>query len=219
MYSIDLSKISLDEFEKIMRETRLLPSQKIILNHLKENISSLKNAGYPDLDAVQKLLKNKQKFPKISGELKISTDDLTIINRMINSFVVKVLPLSKIDLFSAEELSALSALKIRNTKEYFEAKCTGIAMPLNCEKTEYAFQVIDLLRVNGVGVDYAKLLAEIGIQSVADYNNTPSEVILEKVLEKMKQREGNQPTLGISDIDYCRRFTKLLDSSCQSATD
>jgi hypothetical protein len=62
-----------------------------------------------------------------------------------------------------------------------------------------------------VGVEYSKILYEMGIQSVLHYNKTPSETILASFNELNKKKEYSKATLGISDIDYCRRFCKKLD--------
>jgi len=67
------------------------------------------------------------------------------------------------------------------------------------------------LRINGVGVEYAKALHAVGIKSVDDYNRMPSETILNSIREYNKEKIHSKATLGISDIDYCRRFCEKLD--------
>lgn len=44
-----------------------------------------------------------------------------------------------------------------------------------------------------------------------DYNKTPSETILKSFRELNSKWKFTKATLGISDIDYCRRFCEKLD--------
>lgn len=218
MYSINLNKITLDEFKNILLTAYLLPSQKLILNNLEQNIERLKNKGLSNLQDLHNLLKKKKNYSTIAENMKIDEDYLVILNRMVNSFIVKELPLAKIKIFSDQELTLLADKGITNTRHYYEAymnaKYTTKAATIKNippEKMKYALHIIDLLRINGVGVDYAKILYEIGIKSVSDYNKTSSEIILQSFQELNKKKKLSKATLGITDIDYCRRFSEKLD--------
>jgi len=93
MYSINLNKITLDEFKNILLTAYLLPSQKLILNNLEQNIERLKNKGLSNLQDLHNLLKKKKNYSTIAENMKIDEDYLVILNRMVNSFIVKELPL------------------------------------------------------------------------------------------------------------------------------
>ncbi len=218
MYSIDLSRITLEEFEEAMRRTQLLPSQRIILNNLSGNMQILKDKGCSSLQDLQNLLKRKNDYIAIAEDTGISQDYLVILNRMVNSYVVKVLPLEKLEIFTNEELNLIAGEKIGNTKQYYEAftdvrqrESFSAKSNISLEKLRYALHIIDLVRINGVGIEYAKILYDIGVKSVSDYNNTPSAEILELVKAYNKRKEYTKATLGISDVDYCRRFCEKLD--------
>ena len=218
MYSVDLSKISLDEFKSILLSFYLLPSQRMILVNLEENIETLKGSGLSNLADLRALLGKKKGYPILSETLRIDEADLVLLNRMVNSFVVKELPLARIEIFLNEELRALALLGMTNTRQYYEtftdpgqkekALSKGNLPP---DKVDYALHIIDLLRINGIGVDYAKTLYRLGITCVRDYNNTPSQVILHAVQELNKREKLSKATLGITDVDYCRRFSQRLD--------
>ena len=219
MYSIDLSKITLDEFKKILLAAYLLPSQKVILTNLEENFERLKHKGILNLQELRNFLKKKKDYTLIADDIKIAEDYLIILNRMVNSYIVKELPLANIEIFSNEELRMLTNTGITNTRHYYEAylnikqtEKTLLNENISLEKIKYALHIIDLLRINGVGVDYAKILYEIGIRSVSDYNRTSSDIILQSFQELNKQKELTKATLGITDINYCRRFSERLDN-------
>lgn len=219
MYSVDLKKITLDEFKKILLKSYLLPTQKVILTNLDENIEKLKSKGLSNLHDVHSLLKKKKDYSTIAEDVKIDEAYLVILNRMVNSFVVKELPLAKLEIFSKEELKMLADRGISNTRHYYEAyvnsqqtKESFLKEIISPDKMVYSLHMIDLLRINGVGVDYAKILYEMGIKSVADYNKTSSDIILQAFTSLNKTKELTKATLGITDIDYCRRFSERLDN-------
>ncbi|MDP2217742.1 MAG: DUF4332 domain-containing protein [Methanolobus sp.] len=208
----------LEEFDKTMRTAQLLPSQMPILDDLSLNMQRLRDKGVINLQQVHDLLKKKENYPAVSKDTGIPEDYLVILNRMVNSYIVKILPLEKLEIFSHDELEMLKKQNIKNTKQYYEAfsnagprdvlsAVTGIFV----SRIEYALCITDLLRINGVGVGYAKILEEIGVKSIGDYNKTSSEKILCSVNALNKERAFTKATLGISDIDYCRRFCEKLD--------
>ncbi len=218
MYSVNLAGITVEEFEKIMLTTQLLPSQKLILEGISHNTRKLKDKGLTNLQEVHDLLGKKQNYPAISKDMGIDGDYLVILNRMVNSYIAKVLPLGKLGIFTKEELELLEKEKINNTKQYYEALLsTGQKEELSARtcislsRIGYALHITDLLRINGVGVDYARILYETGVKGIGDYNRTTSETILRSVNELNRERAFSKATLGISDIDYCRRFCEKLD--------
>ena len=91
MYSTDLEKISLEEFQEILSTIELLPGRKILLSGHSSLVESLKRKGIYHLGALQNLLKNKKRYPELSEEFSVSQDYLTVLNREINSYVAKPL--------------------------------------------------------------------------------------------------------------------------------
>lgn len=107
MYSTNLAKISLDEFQNILTTIELLPSRKLLLNGLPTLIGILKQKEITNLGALRKLLKNKKAYSELANELSVSEEYLIVLNREINSYVTKPVPLSKLEVFSASELKQL----------------------------------------------------------------------------------------------------------------
>ena len=82
-------------------------------------------------------------------------------------------------------------------------------------KIQKALILCDLLRINGVGPQYANILYQMGIKGVSDYLITPAEVILEKYQEVNATEQLSKAKLGIKDVDYCKRFCMNLDKEVQ----
>ena len=61
-YYLDDEKISLDELQKRIEETDLVPSRSSILENIKYNFTVLKEKGYSTLVDLRKELKNSKKI-------------------------------------------------------------------------------------------------------------------------------------------------------------
>jgi len=213
MYSTDLTKIKLDEFVKHLRSIQLLPSQKVLLNDIDLNFKKLAEMGMSNLAEIHKLLKNKTNQSILSQKLDIAPEYLNILQRVINSYEVKSMSIDKIGVFTETELNILKNKKISTTQNYYEYFIKNPSVDgISTNKLKYALQIIDLLRINGVGIEYARILYEIGIKSVADYKNTKSEAILEQFKDANVKKKLTKSNLGFNDIEYCRRFCDKLDS-------
>ncbi len=215
MYSINLAKITLDEFQQILTSIDLLPGRRVLLENLPETIAALKEKGISQLEALRKQLANKQKYPELAASLAVSPEYLTILNREVNSYLSKPVALSELGIFSGPELETLASAALKTTRDLYEQAATptlrhGIAaqLALAPEKFLHALQLSDLLRINGVGPAYAALLWQIGVQSAADYLRLPSAEILARCLQAGAK-------LGLKDVDYCKRFCRKLDSDIE----
>jgi predicted flap endonuclease-1-like 5' DNA nuclease len=218
MYSIELSKISLDEFEEILTSVDLLPGRRILLNELDGILERLKQNGISDLESLRKLLQNKKQYPGLAETLSVSMDILLVLNREINGYVSKPKSLSELELFSSAELEKLQNAGIRSTKDLYEQCSPKIArqelsarLSLPAEQMRAALELSDLLRINGVGPVFARFLRELGIKSVSDYESQDSAEILENYQKVNEEKQTTKARLGLKDVAYCKRFCKKLD--------
>jgi hypothetical protein len=218
MYSIDLKKISLNEFQEILVSIDLLPGRRMLLEYLPEIFAALKQKGVFHLEALRKLLQNKKDYPELAKALLVSVNYLTILNREVNSYFSKPVPLSKLEVFSCDELERLAGAGIKTTQALYEQAhtparrqeiATRLALPP--KKILRTLQLSDLLRINGVGPVYAAILWQIGIHTAADYLRLPSV----EILARYQKSDLARPKLSIKDVEYCKRFCRKLDSDIE----
>lgn len=222
MYSIDLERISLDEFAELVQTADLLPGRRILLDGFPGVIAGLKRRGIGHLAALHRLLKDKKGHPALADELSVSTDYLVVLRREVNSYVSKPVPLAKLGVFSEAELNRLAEAGLKSTRDLYERALTPSArraladrLGLPVEQVAEALELSDLLRVNGVGPVYARILCEIGIRSPADYLATPSGDLLSRY-ERLNEEKGiTRAKLSVKDVEYCKRFCRKLDADIQ----
>jgi hypothetical protein len=222
MYSTNLERISLDEFQEILSTVELLPSRKFLLNGLSNLIEKLKQKGIVHAAALQKLLKNKKRYPELADELSVSPDYLTVLGREINSYESKPVPLSKLDVFSDTELKLLEMEGLKSTKDLYERgltpsdrKAMAEELTISQDKIVTALELSDLLRITGVGPVYAKILKEMGINNASSFLEIDSQEAVEGYKRINAAKGYSKVNLSIKDIEYVKRFCQKLDSDIQ----
>jgi nucleotidyltransferase/DNA polymerase involved in DNA repair len=123
--------------------------------------------------------------------------------------------LVNLETFSESELDRLRTIGVVSTKDLYErcptrseraelAQQTGLTE----EQLTAALELVNLVRINGVGPAFARFLRDLGIRSPQDFLQTDSTDILRRYQEKQE----NAATLRVEDLEYCRRFCVGLAS-------
>jgi hypothetical protein len=222
MYSTNLERISLDEFQEILSSIELLPGRRILLNGLANLVENLKQREICHLGALQKLLKDKKRYPKLADELSVTPDYLTVLNREINSYIAKPIPLSKLEIFSEQELTRLAEAGLKTTLGLYERASTASErfalaerLSIHPEQIITALEMSDLLRITGVGPVYARILHEMGIENVSMLLEIDSMEAVKGYKRINAEKHYSKVNLGIKDIEYVKRFCQKLDSDIQ----
>lgn len=222
MYSTNLEKISLDEFQEILSTVELLPSRKFLLDGLANLIGMLKQNGIGHVSALQKLLKNRNRYPELAQELSVSPDYLTVLNREINSYESKPVPLPKLEVFSDKELERLGKDGLKSTKDLYERGLTPSSRKTLAENVSIpeerilaALELSDLLRITGVGPVYARILREMGINNALSLLEIDTQDAIERYKRINEVKEYSKVNLGAKDIEYVKRFCRKLDFDIQ----
>lgn len=222
MYSIDLSKISLDDFKNIILSIDLLPGRRVLLENLPRVIEHLQGQEILDLEALRKRLQSKKNYHNLAETICVSVEYLTVLNREINSYVSKPISLAELGVFSDDELERLGQAGIKSTKDFYEQSLTPLArsqmeirLLIPAQRILQSLWLADLLRINGVGPVYAKILVEIGIHSVEDYLRQDSGEILENYRNFGAGSQTTRASLGLKDVEYCKRFCRLLTTDIE----
>jgi hypothetical protein len=222
MYSIDMKIITLDEFAEILKSIDLLPGRRILLDHLDRVIPLLKERGINSLSDLQTFLKKKGDYARMAAELGVDENYLLVLNREVNSYESKPVEINKLDVFSKTEKDQLGKLGIKTTKDMYQRllkRADRVAFTkladVDEKKVAEALILSDLLRINGVGPVYAKILIRMGIKGVENYLTTPSEIILEKYQKINAVEALSKAKLGLKDVEYCKRFCSKLDKEIE----
>ena len=219
MYSIDLNAISLEEFAKTLVSVELLPSRRVLADHIERIVPTLRDLGVKDLADLKGELRNKKRYPELARALDVDEQYVVLLNREVNSYQSKPIPLANLDVFTAAELDALAAAGIASTKHFYE-RCAAradreiliVELELDETRVGRALALSNLVRINGVGPAFAHFLLGLGVRGPQAFLEATSA----EVLARYEREAGSDAVkLRIEDLEYIRRYSRGLASDIE----
>jgi len=206
-YYIDLEQISIDEYQRYIEKSDLLPSRRIIKENLSERFSYFKNIGITNVLELQRMLKKNDKLTELAKINCFSTDYLKILLREINSIQPKPTKISEFKGISPDTIKTLEKHGFQNTFKLFDkiktknnrnelAKITGISAEEILELTK----LTDLSRIRWVGATFARMLYDIGIDTVEKAANSNFTDLHLKINQTNKEKKYFNGNIGLNDM-------------------
>ena len=172
-YYIDLSGITIDDYSIKLESAYLPPSRMVLKERVEERFDYLKNVGIKNVKELVQLLRKKDKFDQLSKVSCFSGDYLTILLRELNSILPKPNKIKELPGISAHVIKQLANIGITDTLKLYDrvinsgsrselAGITGISDSEILELTK----LTDLSRIKWVGVAFARMLYDLGIDTV-----------------------------------------------------
>lgn len=216
-YHIDLEKYSLDEFQKELSESALLPSRKILKEKINERFKILENSGIRNLLDLQVSLKTPKKAREFAGKSGLPEDYLLILRREVNSYTPNPINLEKFPGVEKEIVNKLKSAGIKNTFHLFkkiktenEREELSAETGINYEKIIELTKLTDLSRIKWIGPIFARLFYDSGIdtaQKVSDADAKP----LFKLLVQINNEKGYTRGKFIeSDVELCIKVANMV---------
>ena len=217
-YNIDLEKITIDDYRIKLESAYLPPSRMMLKDRLDERFGYFKSIGIANVNELIRLLKKKDKFATLSKIECLSGDYLTILLRELNSTLPKPNKISEFQGVAIETVMRLEKIGIKNTEKLYEkvisetdrqhlANATGINYMEIMELTKLA----DLSRIKWVGVTFARMLYEIGIDTVEKASKADPEKLHSSINQYNKENNFYKGQIGLNDIKIFVNAAKDLD--------
>jgi hypothetical protein len=206
-YYIDLSTISIDSYKTKLQSAYLPPSRMILKERLDERFDYFKSMGIKNAKELLYLLRKKDKLNELSKVECLAGDYLTILLRELNSTLPKPNKLSEFADIAAQTISKLEKIGIKDTAKLYEkvitasqrnqlAEATGISQSEILELTKLA----DLSRIKWVGVTFARMLFDLGVDTVYKASQENPEDLHKKINQINKERSIYKGQIGLNDI-------------------
>lgn len=206
-YYTDLAYISLDNYRSKLELADLLPSRMILKEQLEERFNYLKSIGIKNVLELQKLLKKKEKLAELSRVECLSEDYLVILLREINSIQPKPNKISEFIGISPETVAKLENIGIKDTVKLFDHVLTSesrknLAAETTISEAEILklTQLTDLSRIKWVGVTFARMLVDVGIDTAEKASKADYVELHQKIMEINKEKNFYKGQIGLHDI-------------------
>jgi len=99
-YSIDLEKLSVQEYKKLLKMQNLLPGRRILWQDIDQNFTKIENNNIKTVEQLRKTLSTPMKIATFASDTGISEDYLLILKRELSSFEQK--PILLADFFGID---------------------------------------------------------------------------------------------------------------------
>ncbi|MBN2117153.1 MAG: DUF4332 domain-containing protein [Anaerolineales bacterium] len=174
-YHIDAEKINLDNLQKRIEGTDLVPSRASLPEKIEPKMKALEQQGIRTLARLRNELKTSKRLATLANATGIEMQYLTLLRREVESYFPKPFALKSFDWFPGSEIAKLERNGIKDTAALYEAtdskqKRTALAKSIEIENTilETLAQLADLTRVQWVSPTAARMLVEAGYKSATE---------------------------------------------------
>lgn len=206
-YYIDLEKLSIDDYRTKLEFAYLPPSRMILKDRLEERFGYFKSIGITNVKGLIQLLKKKDKFAELSKMNSFSGDYLTILLRELNSILPKPNKIADFVGITKETIDNLGKIGISNTEKLYDkvatktdrlklADVTGIKYQDILELTKLA----DLSRIKWVGVTYAQMLYDLGVDTVEKVAKSDPTDLHTRINQMIKEKNIFKGAIGLNDV-------------------
>ena len=207
-YYIDLETISLDDYKKKLESAYLPPSRTILKKNLDERFGYFKGIGVKNVKELIQLLKKKAKLTELSKVDFFSEEYVTILLRELNSTLPKPNKIADFIFVSQEVRSKLEKVGIFNTEMLFNKVVKKSDRHHLAEETEITnsdllevTKLADLSRIKWVGVTYAQILYDLGVDTVEKVADSEPKDLHTRINEMIKERNIFKGSIGLNDVN------------------
>ena len=216
-YHVDLAKVSLGEFRRILEAGTLLPSERILGERMDERFAILESAGIANLQDLDDRLGTKKKLAQFAEESGMPEKYLVVLRRRAGTYAPKPVPLNKFPGVDQAHVERLGAVGVKHSEHLFARA------RLKHERAELAAQVnvpedallelvklSDLVRAPYVGPVYARIIYETGVDRVSKLAEQRPEVLFEKALAVNREQQLTRASFTLKDVEACIETAKSL---------
>ena len=213
-YHIDPDKISLKNFQISLESRELIPSRVALKEKVKARFRTIQEAGLISLGDLLDALKTKPKIEVFSKQTGLDIGYLTLLKREASSYLPKPVQLNKFSGIKGQVILKLQELGIKNSKQLFDkaSKIEGRTAlshesGVSTDDLNELIHLSDLSRLYGVGPVFARMLYDIGIDSVKSFISHSAEEIV-KIYEDINKKKAD---FTVKDIQFTLEMARELE--------
>ena len=206
-YYTDAEKVSLDDLQKRIKATDLVPSRISLLVGLEMKIKSLQKQSIITLADLRNELKTAKRLESLAKSTGIETEYLTLLRREIEGWFPKPSMLKDFGWLPKSEIAKLERNGICDAATLYEAtysksKRTTLAMTTGTDLAtlEMFAQLVDLTRVQWVSPTTARMLLEAGCTGSAKLAKADADELAEALALVNTGNRFFKGKIGLRDV-------------------
>lgn len=218
-YYIDFSKITLEEFQRMLESTYLLPSQQIIAEDINERFQILKSHGINNMQQLQQALKNKNDVNGFSKKTLLPVNYLTVLRRVVNSYHPQPRMIKDYSVLSSEIIDKLERMGIKTTPQLYDKVAAKAdrrvlkkELDINGEEALLLAKLADISRIRYVNPAFASLLLNSDYDTVIKIKNADYQELYEQLLRLNEDRRFYKGRINLKDMKFLVNDTEYISS-------
>jgi hypothetical protein len=209
-YYIDLSRITLQDYEKQLATAELLPSRRILQEELHPRFDCLRAQGFQVLSQLLAALKTPPKIKALAQKSGLPEEYLVILKREINSSLPKPVDLADFPGLDPETVSKLALLGIANTRQLFarvknaaDRRALGEETGIPAQEILELTRLTDVCRIKWVGANFARLLVDSDWDTVEKVAQASYPQLHEQLVRINAAKQYFKGMFGLNDTKLC----------------
>jgi len=206
-YYIDLEKISVDDYRIKLESAYLPPGRMILKDRLDERFEYFKSIGINNTYELIKILNKKDKFSELCKVDCFSGDYLTILLRELKSILPKPIKIKDFKGISKDTIAKLESIGINTTVKLFDRvtnpevrKKLAIDSGIDDETILELTKLTDLSRIRWVGTTFARMLYDLGVDTVEKVTQSDPVDLHSRVNQLNKEKKMFKGQIGLNDM-------------------
>lgn len=216
-YEINLRNISIFEYKEILKKQNLISARRVLQENVDERFGEFLKCGIKNVAELYEKINDSQMIAEMSDKTGLQLDYLVILKKEILNINPKPILIADFPHIQPATFKRLGECCVQTSKDFFELSDGGRDINAVCSKTGISEEaaaelgsLCDLIRINGVGPVFARVLFEAGYRSIVEIADSDAETILEKVTEINTIKKYTRVLLNRSEIQLCIDFAKLM---------
>jgi hypothetical protein len=206
-YHIGAEKVSLDELQKRIEATDLVPSRVSLLDQLGTKLKALERHGITTLAQLRHELKSAKRLAATAQSTGIDVQYLILLRREIESYFPKPFALKAFQGLPQKEIAQLERHGIRDTAALYEATSSAARKTKLAKSTEVDASTLealarlaDLTRIQWVNPTAARMLVAAAYDSAAQVAAADAEALYEALSRVNAGDKFFKGKIGLRDV-------------------
>ncbi len=205
-YYLDGDKITLDELQKKILDTDLVPSRSVLKEDIEDKFLKIKECSIDTLESLRRELKTSKKIPKMAERTGVDSKYLTLLRREIESFFPKTFPINKFDWFPDDVISKLTEHGYKNSEKLYTAFSENDIdkmaqeMAIESDILLEICQLVSLVRIQWVSPLAARIMYLAGYTDIEKVSHANAQTMCEKMDEINVENGFFKGKIGLRDI-------------------
>jgi len=206
-YYVNAEKISLNDLQKRIEESDLVPSRSCLLENINGYFARLKEKGFVTFADLRSALINAKNIPSVSEKTGIPSEYLTLLRREIESYFPKAFPIQSFNWLPRKDLEKLTRQGYKNTALLYDAlnpsdnrEKIQSSLGINRQVIDELSCLVNLTRIQWTNPTAAKMLLSAGYYDAQSVSEADADIMHNKLNEINKGNNYFNGTIGLRDI-------------------